>query len=125
MIHAERVATEAKEWADKASASSCWPFADRSHEQEAVDHSMRVARLIEALGESGAGCRAALRAITEMQGLSEEETEDIISGKRESKVNVPHSLRSALCSIGLGDMLAPVNIFTIAGDTEAILLKET
>ena len=35
------------------------------------------------------------------------------------------SLRSALCSIGLGDMLAPVNIFTIAGDTEAILLNET
>ena len=93
--------------------------------QEAVEHNVRVARLIESLGESGAGRRAVLRAITEMQGLSEDETEDIISGKQETKVNVPHSLRGALCSIGLGDMLAPVNIFTIAGDADAILLNET
>ena len=60
-----------------------------------------------------------------MQGVSGDETVDIISGKQDFKVTVPHSLRSALCSIGLGDMLAPVNIFTIAGDTEAILLSET
>ena len=57
--------------------------------------------------------------------MTEDGTDDIISGRQESKVTVPHSLRSALCNIGLGDMLAPVNILTIAGGTEAILLNET
>ena len=86
---------------------------------------MSVSRLIEAAGESGAGLRAVLRVIAEMQGLSKDEMQDIICGKRNSKVSVPHSLRSARCSIGLGDMLAPVNIFIVAGDTEAILLNGT
>ena len=90
VIHAERMATEAKEEADKISATSCWSFGDQPHGQEAVDHNMRVARLIEALVESGAGRRSVLMAITEMQGLREDETDHIMSGKRESKINVAH-----------------------------------
>ena len=70
---------------------------------------MRVARLIEALGESGSRRRAVLIAITETQGVNEDETEDIISGRQESKLTFPHSMGTALCSIGLGNMLAPVN----------------
>ena len=72
VIHAERMATEAKEEADKTSATSCWLFGDQSRAQEAVHHNVRVAFLIEALGESGAGRRAVLRAIAEMQGLTED-----------------------------------------------------
>ena len=47
-----------------------------------------------------------------------------MSGKVGSQICVPHTLRDALCSIGVGDALAPVNIMTIAGNTRSILLNE-
>ena len=87
----------------------------------AEDHNEQVARLINALGESGAGRRAILRAIATCQGISDEdEIEDIIHGRAERQLDAPPGLREALSSIGLGQTLVPINL-TMTREKESIL----
>ena len=92
------MANEAKKKADKLSATARWSSGDQVREQdEAGDHRLRVARLVEALGESGAGRLAVLQAIAEKQGLTEDETENLMSGKAGSSISA-HTARGELCA---------------------------
>ena len=87
----------------------------------AEDHNEQVAKPINALGESGAGRRAILRAIATRQGIDDEdEIEDIFRGMSERKLDAPPGLREALGCIGLCQVLAPVNLM-MTREKESIL----
>ena len=87
----------------------------------AEDHNEQVARLINALGESGARRRAILRAIATRQGINDEdEIEDIHHGRSERKLDAPLGLREALGIIGLGQTLVPINLM-MTRENESIL----
>ena len=87
----------------------------------AEEHNEQVAQLINALGESGAGRRAILRAIATPQGIEDEdEIEDILHGRFERKLDAPPGLREALGSIGLGQTLVPINLM-MTREKESIL----
>ena len=84
----------------------------------------QVARLINTLGESGAGKRAVLKAIAERQGVVDpDELEKLYEGKSDVKLHVPQNLRMAMSEIGLGNALAPVNLITTR-DTQPIFVNE-
>ena len=87
----------------------------------------QVGKLIQALGASGsAGRRAILVAVVQKQGITAEEDIDaLMNGESEVKLQVPASLRSTLSEVGLGRLLAPINVLTIAEDPQQILLNET
>ena len=113
-----------------APSGSCWSFdasVEDGNAQKVMRHNEQVSKLVEALGASGgAGRRAILAAVAEKQGITEDEEVDaMMRGDSEVKLRVPASLRPALCSVGLEHMLAPINLFTIADETQEILLAES
>ena len=127
MIDAERRANE--EYANaqrmRRSTHSLYAFGDADTASgagiAADDHNEQVARLINGLGESGAGRRAILRAIAIRQGIEDEdEIEDILHGRSERKLDAPPGLREALGSIGLGQTLVPINLM-MTREKESIL----
>ena len=62
--------------------------------------------------------------MAERNGITDEdEIERLIDGKSEIKLRVPNQLRPALQSIGLGEMLAPINILE-AMELHQILISE-
>ena len=87
----------------------------------AEEHNEQVARIINTLGESGAGRRAVLRAIVQRQGIDDDdEIEDMLHGRSERKLDAPPGLREALGSIGLDQILAPIKLM-VTRDKDAIL----
>ena len=85
MIDSERRASEdyANEQRSRRQTHSCYAFGNADTASgagmAAEDHNEQVARLINALGESGAGRRAILWAIATRQGIEDEdEIEDIL-----------------------------------------------
>ena len=89
----------------------------------AEERNEQVALIINTLGESSAGRRAVLRAIAQHQGIDDDddddEIEDRLHGRSERKLGAPPGLREALGSIGLGQILAPINIM-VTRDKDAI-----
>ena len=84
-------------------------------------HNENVVKLIEALGQSGAGRRAILKAIAERQGVTDEaQLEDMYAGKGDVKLHVPMNMRRVLREVGLGDALAEINILTVSGPQEIL-----
>ncbi len=59
------------------------------------EHNRQVAALIGALGTTGEGRRAVIRAIAERQGITDEdELEKLFDGRASSKLRVPLEMRS-------------------------------
>jgi hypothetical protein len=88
------------------------------------EHNRQVIKLIDVLGQTGAGKRAVVRAIAVKQGIdSEDELEKMFAGKSEKKLEVPRALREPLRDIGMGGLLAPLNILT-ASEPQHILVNE-
>ena len=104
-----------------------WKRSDEREADEASRRNEQVGKLIQALGASGsAGRRAILVAVAQKQGITAEEDIDaLMNGESEVKLQVPASLRSTLSEVGLGRLLAPINVLTIAEDPQQILLNET
>ena len=103
--------------------SQCWEFkeADKSIEKQ----NEQVARLIVALGSAKSGKLAILKAVAERLGIvDEDEMHKMMEGTSDTKLQVPHELRPALETIGLGRSLAPINLFEIL-EQEQILNIET
>ena len=89
----------------------CPDTAFGSGDESTEDHNRQVAKIMNALGETGVGRRAILRAFALRQGIDdEEEIEDILHGRSDRKVDAPPGLREALGDSGLGPILAPVNV---------------
>ena len=81
-------------------------------DEQASAHNEQVASLINALGESGAGRRAILRAVATRQGIEDEDDiEDLLHGRSKRRLQVPPGLREAMKGVGLGHTLLPVNLF--------------
>jgi hypothetical protein len=93
-------------------------------EKAAEEHNCQVIKLIDMLGRTGMGKRAVVKAIATKQGISDEdELEKLYAGKSDQKLSVPRSLRATMQSIGLGELLAPVNILT-ATEPQHILVND-
>ena len=70
-----------KEAATSVSASECWNFGPEPHVEDVSHVNAQVARLINVLGETGAGRRAVLKAVAMQQGINDEdELEKLYSG---------------------------------------------
>ena len=69
--------------------AACWAFgapdsAQSGTDEQASPHNEQVASLINALGESGAGRRAILRAVATRQGMDvKNDIEDLLHGRSE------------------------------------------
>ena len=86
-------------------------------------HNLEVAKLIETLGKCGSGRRAIVKAIAERQGIiDEDQLESLYAGSSDVKLKVPSHLRPVLREIGLGSVLAEVNILT-SSDPQEILVN--
>ena len=97
------------------------PGAFSSGEESTEDRNRQVARIISALGETGAGRRAVLRAIALRQGIeNDDEIEAILHGRFDRKIDAPPGLREVLGDIGLGPLLAPANMLMTV-EKESIL----
>ena len=110
---------------------SCWSFGlpgeglDAEYEQAEADaariHNGQVGKLLAALGSSGSGRRAMIKAIAEQQGIVDaDKIEKLFDGTSDEKLRVPMELRSALQDAGLGDILAPVNLITVTEVAEVL-----
>ena len=86
---------------------------------------LQVALLIDVLGASGAGRRAIVKAIAEQQGVyDEDEVARIYNGCSDKKLRVPRTWRRAIESIGLGDILAPLNIVTVRDSDSSVYIAD-
>ena len=105
---------------------SCIAFGATAEDDSTAErHNDDVAKIIGVLGGSGVGRRAILKAVAGLQGISsEDELERLYEGKSESKLKVPRSLRGAMHSIGLGELLAPVNILTCSEPEQILEVSE-
>ena len=84
---------------------------------------LQIIRLIAALGNKDSGCRAILSAMAAKQGVSsEQDIDDLLSGTAKRRLQVPAYLRNVLSDIGLGDSIAPLNLFKLVGDAKPLLL---
>ena len=116
---------------EEDATQGCWAFGrSTAHggrsdvaSQAASDHNQQIAKLISALGESGAGRRAILRAVASNQGVhDEDELEDLLHGRSTRKLQVPPGLREALLGVGLDHVIAPINLLTVT-EPEQILIN--
>ena len=88
------------------------------------ERNVQVVRLIDALGSIGdSGKRAVLEAIARRNGVEDDEVDEMLKGSSTRKLAVPQHLRGAMESIGLGELLAPVNVIT-TWSPDAILVNE-
>ena len=66
-----------------------------------------------------------MRAIAGRQGVvDEDELERLYAGKSDIKLRVPMELRTTLHEIGLGEMLAPMNMITLAEPDQILVNSE-
>ena len=112
-------------WEDSnPGANPCWAFgaSDDMFDDGAAKHNLQVLHMIEALGKHGSGKRAVVKALAARQGIvDEDQLELLYSGSPGVKLKVPSLLRQALEKVGLGNVLAPVNILTVAGPAEILV----
>ena len=88
-------------------------------------HNRQVINRIDVLGQTGAGKRAVVKALAAKQGIEDDsELERLYSGSSEQKLVVPRGMRGTLRSIGMGYILAPLNLIT-AVEPQHILVNET
>ena len=91
---------------------------------ELEERNIQVAQLIDALGKIGdSGKRAVLEAVARRHGVDDGEVCRMLEGSSDKKIAVPHHLRAPMQSIGLGEMLAPINVITTI-DSEAIFVNQ-
>ena len=109
---------------ERVATGSCWAFSGDDDLQSDVGKlNDQVLKIINVLGNHGAGRRAVLKAVASRQGIvSEDELDLLYSGKSKLKA-VPRSLRKALQDVGLGDVL-PVNILTSADPLEVLVAAD-
>ena len=89
------------------------------------EHNAQVARLINALGENGAGRRAVLTAVAAKQGIdNSDDIEDLLHDRSDRKIEVPIGLRTAFQEIGLGHTLAPLHLITSV-EQDAVLMASS
>ena len=86
------------------------------------DQNVQIVKLIAALGAGDNGRRTILKAMAAKQGIDSEAAEDILDGRSDRKIHVPAYLRSTLQDIGLGEVMAPLNLFEIVGLADEPLL---
>ena len=117
-----------KTWEDaNVEASPCWAFGDGVggdgiFDDGAAKHNLQVLQMIEALGKHGSGRRAVVKALAARQGIvDEDQLELLYSGAPGVKLKVPYLLRQTLEKVGLGNVLAPVNILTVADPAEILV----
>ena len=106
---------------------ACWNIGSvKGDESSDEERNVQVAQIITTLGDlGGSGRQAVLRAVAERNGITDEdEIERLIDGKSEIKLRVPNQLRPALQSIGLGEMLAPINIITAIEPDQILISTE-
>ena len=90
--------------------------------QHTHTHNEQVASLINALGESGAGRRAIVRAVVTREGIDDESNiEDLLDGRSEHKLQVPPGLREALHEVAPGHALMLVN-FLLTKEKDSVLV---
>jgi hypothetical protein len=123
----DRIDGEREERASR-NGGNCWAFGDDDDGEDvraASRHNDQVIRMIDTLGSFSAGRRAVIKALAERQGIEDEsQLEDLYSGKSDVKLRVPHALRASLSEIGLGDLLATINILEHASPAEILVSAE-
>ena len=94
-------------------------------DEDTEDQNVQIIRLIAALGgNKDRGRRAILSAMAATQGVSsEQDIDDLLSGTAKRRLQVPAYLRSVLSDIGLGDAIAPLNLFELVGGADRLLLQ--
>jgi hypothetical protein len=101
-----------------------WTFGDLADGGDGSAENVQIAKLIEVLGASGEGKRAVLKAVAKQFGIvDEDELRHLYNGTSDRKLNVPRSLRDAMCAIGLNDIMAPINILEVR-DGDAVYVNE-
>jgi hypothetical protein len=96
---------------------------DVCDDEDVESQNVLVIRLIAALGEKDSGRRAILKAMALKQGMfSDQDVDDLLSGSSERRLHVPVYLRDVLRDIGLGETLAPLNLFEIVAADEPLLM---
>ena len=85
-------------------------------------HNAQVAKLLSCLGTTGAGRRAVIDAVAKMQGIDDsDELERLNDGTSATKLRVPQQLGETMMDIGLGNLLAPVNLITCTETAEILV----
>ena len=85
-------------------------------------HNAQVSKLLQCLGTSGSGRRAVIDAVAKLQGIDDpDELERLYDGSSETKLRVPLPLRETMVDIGLGRLLAPVNLITCTETAEILV----
>ena len=80
-------------------------------------------KFIAVLGKNGSDRRAILKAMAVKQGIfSDHDVDDFLDGSSERRIQVPVCLRNALRDIGLGEVMAPLNLFEIVETADEPLL---
>ena len=87
------------------------------------DQNVHIIKLISALGNKDSGRRTILKAMPANQGISsDEDINDLMSGSAERRLHVPAYLRNVMKDIGLGEVMAPLNLSEIVGGNELLLM---
>ena len=92
-------------------------------DKDVESQNVQIIKLIAALGNKDSGRRAILKAMALKQGMfSDEDVDALINGSSERRLQVPAYLREVLRDIGLGETLAPMNLFEILAANEPLLM---
>lgn len=96
---------------------------DVCDDKDVEGQNIQIIKLIAALGNKDSGRRAILKAMALKQGMfSDEDVDALINGSSERRLQVPAYLREVLRDIGLGETLAPLNLFEILAADEPLLM---
>ena len=89
---------------------------DTVDDEDCEDQNVQIIRLIAALGSKDSGRRPILSAMAAKQRVSsEQEIDNLLSGMVERRFQLPAYSRNVLSDIGLGDAIAPLNLFEVVG----------
>ena len=84
---------------------------------------MQIIKLTAAFGEKDSGRRAILNAVAMKQGMiSDQDVDDFFDVSSKRRIQVPGYLQNVLRDIGLGEVMAPLNLFEIAAVDEPLLV---
>ena len=113
---------------EAAQSVPCWAFGspgdsfDMTCNDDVNNHNSQVSRILTTLGASGAGRRAVIRAVAERQGIVDPgQLEELYNGNAKGALRVPKELRGTLSDMGLGELLAPVNLITVTETAEILV----
>ena len=92
-------------------------------DEDVENQNVQIIQLIAALGEKDSGRRVVLKDMAMNQGMfSDQDVDDLLEGSSGSRLHVPAYLRNALQDIGLGEAMAPLNLFEIIATDEPLLM---